>query len=147
MGSRAGFHPELRGDVEELRVEQRGFRLCRRCGPERCACRRFGQPRAQISIPSSWSQSEPTPSLSHPSLPLLAAPLAGVHVTSPDLLPVLAAGQLLRLEPLLHRHESLLNAAAAVLGAVRPAGPRPHPAPCGGREGGGDGQTPVQTRR
>lgn len=72
------------------------------------------------------------------------APLAGVHVTSPDLLPVLAAGQLRRLEPLLHRHESLLNAAAALLGAVRPARPRPHPAPCGGRTG--DSQTPVETR-
>lgn len=59
------------------------------------------------------------------------APLAGVHVTGPDLLPVLAAGQLRRLEPLLDRHQALLNAAAAVLGAVRPAGPRPHPAPWG----------------
>lgn len=79
-----------------------------------------------ISQPSSWSPSDPTP---NPSLPLPLSPLAGVHVASPDLLPVLAAGQLGRLKLLLHRHEALLNAAAAVLRAVRPTRPRPHFAP------------------
>lgn len=58
------------------------------------------------------------------------SPLAGVHVTSPDLLPVLTAGQLGRLEPLLHCHEPLLNAAAALLCAVRPTRPRSHFTPC-----------------
>lgn len=71
------------------------------------------------------------PSLTSQTTPS-SPPLAGVHVASPDLLPVLAAGQLGRLKPLLHCHEPLLNAAAALLCAVRPTRPRPHFTPCEG---------------
>lgn len=52
--------------------------------------------------------------------------LAGVHVTGPDLLPVLAAGQLGRLKPLLHRHQPLLNASATSFGTFCPGGPLSH---------------------
>lgn len=46
--------------------------------------------------------------------------LAGVHVTGPDLLPVLAAGQLGGLKPLLHCHQPLLNASATRFGTFCP---------------------------
>lgn len=87
---------------------------------------KVGQPRAQFLNPAPGPPLIPPP---NPSLPLPLSPLAGVHVASPDLLPVFAAGQLGRLKLLLHRHEALLNAAAAVLRAVRPTRPRPHFAP------------------
>lgn len=110
----------------------------RHCSPKRCAfvgC-------ATVCHPLSYSRSHceslhPAPA-PHPTPPphqsdhTQLSPLAGVHITSPDLLPVLAAGQLGRLKPLLHCHEPLLNAAAAQLCAVRPTRPRSHFTPCGG---------------
>lgn len=75
----------------------------------------------------------------HPSLPSNTTPpppfpysfLAGVHITSPDLLPVLAAGQLGSLKPLLHCHEPFLNTSTAQLGTFRPTRPRSHFTPWG----------------
>lgn len=64
-----------------------------------------------LSGPSPRSPSRPLPQVCF---------LAGVHVTGPDLLPVLAAGQLGGLEPLLHRHQPLLNAATARFGTFCP---------------------------
>lgn len=67
----------------------------------------------------------PAPLLSTPP-PFPYSFLAGVHVTSPDLLPVLAAGQLGRLKPLLYCHEPFLNTSTAQLGTFCPTRPRPH---------------------
>lgn len=136
------LHPESSTQMFELMFSCRTSRALglncadssvRHCSPKRCAfvgC-------ATVCHPLSCSRSHceslhPTPLTSQttPSSP----PLAGVHVTSPDLLPVLAAGQLGRLKPLLHCHEPLLNAAAALLCAVRPTRPRPHFTPCGGKK-------------
>ena len=61
-----------------------------------------------------------------PPLAPLSALLTGVHVARPDLLPVLAAGELGAPEPPLCRHQALLDAPATQLGTVRPTGPRPH---------------------
>lgn len=62
------------------------------------------------------------------SVPHCAAqqrPLALVNVTGTDLLPVLAA---FALRSFPRFHEALLDPALARLGALRPAGPRLHPA-------------------
>lgn len=74
------------------------------------------QPHCDPSLP---------PSLPHqPQFPYSL--LAGVHITSPDLLPVLAAGQLGSLKPLLHCHEPLLNTSTTQLGTFCPTWPRSH---------------------
>lgn len=65
-----------------------------------------------VSVPCC----HPAPVPARPPPPLLA----GVHVTGPDLLPVLAAGQLGRLKPLLHCHQPLLNASATSFGTFCP---------------------------
>lgn len=77
-------------------------------------------------IPPPWPPHPP----SHYTPPLFPYPLlAGVHITCPDLLPVLAAGQLGNLKPQLHCHEPFLNASSTQLGAFCPTWPRPHFAP------------------
>lgn len=60
----------------------------------------------------------------------LGQSLAWMHVAGAELLPFFTAAELRALEPLLGCHETLLDAPATQLGALRPGRPRLHLTAC-----------------